>query len=315
VAVGTVAGIAAQIMFDIRALSRSIFVVDAVLLTVLLLGLSYVIDRGIDAVRRNRKDVFHAVGSHLAWGAIAGAAGVLSMLYALSFVWPRVFLGHTFELLNILLAAWFVRMALFPLLLRRLPRNFDFVETVTRRARPILGHMALVFVADITTAFFLNIRSYSRSAVMLNAVFYGLMVVLLLALRCALNRHRRTSAPAPAAPEARRVLVVGEGREVGLLLTAVREAGSDAMEAVGVVMPNPDHRTGHVEGVDVVGTPGDLPVILERKRPSTVIVLNHSLDRAAVRRVARASRNAGVDIRFVPSIMRFVEGTNGDGLT
>jgi len=309
VAVGTVLGIAMQILFDIRALSRSIFVVDGVLLALSLVGASYMIDRALFLMERNRGKELLQFPAHVLWGCVAGAAGVVSMLYALSFVWPRVFLDYGFELSNVLLATFLVRLALFPFLVYRLPRQHDFVATVTQDSRRIVRHLALVFIADITVAFFLNIRSYSRAAVIINALFYSLLVVLILAVRCMWNRKHReepSERHSPGVGKPSRILVVGDGREVGLLISAIRHSGNGRMEAVGIVTEDPGRRTRRVEDVEVLGAAQNLPVLIQRTRPSLVIVLKNTISYRAFRLAVRACRNAGVDMRLVPSITQLV---------
>ena len=309
VAVGTILGIAMQILFDIRALSRSIFVVDGVLLALSLVAASYLIDRALFLIERNRGNELFRLPRYVFWGGVAGAAGVVSMLYVLSFVWPRVFVDYWFELSNILLATFLVRLVLFPFLVYTLPRQHDFVATVTQHSRRIARHLVLVFIADITVAFFLNIRSYSRSAVIINAVSYSVLVVLILAVRCIWNRkygEEPSEREGVGVAKPKRILVVGDGREVGLLISAIKHSGGGQMEAVGIVTEDPGRRTRRVEDVEVLGTMQNLPVLIQRTRPSLVIVLKNTISFQAFRLVVRTCRKEGVDIRLVPSITELV---------
>ena len=156
---------------------------------------------------------------------------------------------------------------------------------------------------------------YQAVAVIVNAVFYSLVLVVVLAVRCMWNH------PARAAPEAgdpdgepseeRRILVVGDGRETGLIISAIKHAPEDGMNVVGVVTGNPDNRTRHVEGVEVVGTIRSLASLLETKRVSLVIAMLNSIELSDVRHVMRTCRKADVDFRLVPSIMQFVTGPSG----
>ena len=314
VAVGTVFGIAAQMLLNIRALSRSIFVVDGVLLAVSMIGLSYLIDRSLEALKRDRGGQVNSLSSYALWSAAGGVAGVVSMLYALVVVWPGVLAERWSYLANILAGAFLVRVILLPFLVRRLPRSYNFVTTVTQETRAIIGHLALVFVADITMAFFLDIRDFSRGAVLVNAVFYCPLLIFVLAVRCAWNRkYRELPAEGVKATGRKdeRLLVVGDGRETGLLVSAIKHARDGGMEVVGVVTGNLDNRTHHVEGVEVLGTTKNLPAVLKAREPSLVIVLKNTISFSAVRAVLRACRKAEVDIRFVPSIMQLVAPSNG----
>jgi lipopolysaccharide/colanic/teichoic acid biosynthesis glycosyltransferase len=315
VAIGTVLGISAQMLLNIRAVSRSVFVVDGVLLALAMIGMSYLTDRVLGAFSRQQKEELLLLPSYAAWSVVAGGAGVVSMLYALAFVWPGVFLGRWRALAAILAAAFLVRLLLFPFVVRRLDRTLDFVGTITRHMRRIAGHVVLVFVADITAAFFLNIRNFSRAAVMLNAAFYGVLLVGVLGLRCMWNRKHRQTADQSGAESAsgERILVVGDGRETGLLLSAIHHAAAERHTVVGVVTPNPENRTRHVEGIDVVGTTHTLGALLDAREVSLAIVLHNTLGMSDLRHVLRTLRKAKVDIRFVPSIMQLIAAPGRKG--
>jgi len=323
VAMGTVIGIAAQMLMNIRALSRAVFVVDGVLLAMSMIGASYLIDRVLELAKRRRTSALMSVPAYLVWSAVAGVAGIVSMLYALAFVWPGIFAGLRFgtwaawrQLIQILALMFLVRLTLFPVLLHQIRRAHDVVAIATNHGRELASHLVLVFVADITGAFFMNIRNFSRGAVIVNALFYGLLLGLVLTVRCFWNRQRggpRRGMEPVHSPVEKRILVVGDGRETSLLVSAIRYAEHNSMRAVGVVTSNPANRTRHVEGVEVLGTTQNLAAALQGEQPSLVLVLNNTISSSAVRATVRACRKAGVEVRFVPGIMQLVSGSNGQG--
>lgn len=315
VAAGTVVGIAAQILLNFRALSRAIFVVDGVLLALVLIGVSYLGDRALAALRRDRAGGRRELRSRAGWSIAAGVAGVVAMLYSLAFVWPGVFVGHSFELLCVLGVVFASRAILFPFLARRLPASLGFVGVVTGHVRPVVAHCALTFVADITAVFFLNIRHFSRGAVIVNALFYSMLLLLVLTIRCAWGRkYRAGTADAGLAALAAQgeVLLVGDGREVGYLVDTLKHNGGGSVEIGGIVTADPDRRTRRVHGVEVVGTTRDLAALIQARDPSLVMVLEDTISESAAHDVTRACRAHGVDIRVVPGIMQYI-GPNGNG--
>jgi len=312
VAAGTVVGIAAQILLNFRALSRAIFVVDGVLLALVLIGVSYLGDRVLAAMRRDRAAGRRELRSRAGWSIAAGVGGVVAMLYSLAFVWPGVFAGRGSQLWCILGVVFASRVILFPFLARRLPASLSFVGIVTGHVRPIIGHCALTFAADITAVFFLNIRHFSRGAVIVNAFFYSMLLLLVLTIRCAWGRKYRAAAVAAEPAKQGQVLLVGDGREVGHLVDSLRYNGGGPVEIGGIVTADPDKRTRRVHGVEVVGTTRDLAALIQAREPSLVMVLEDTIDESASHDVTRACRAHGVDIRVVPGIMQYIE-PNGNG--
>ena len=313
VAVGTLCGIAAQFLLDFRALSRSIFIVDALLLAMALIALSYLADRALAAMQRGRPLDRRGLWPHIGWSAAAGAAGVVATLYALAFIWPGVFVGHRAELACILGATFLSRAALFPFLARRLPASYRFVEMATQDARPVIRHGVLTFAADIAAMFFLNIRDFSRAAVVVTALFYAVLLMFVLTVRCMWGRKLRQAAPEPRLQPAGRdrVLVVGDGREVGYLIDTLTHSASEHVEVVGIVSADPQNRTRRVRSVDVTGTTRNLGAVIDATEPAAVILLEDSIHASAQADVFRACEAKGIGVRVVPSVMRAVAPTNG----
>ena len=315
VAVGTVLGIAAQILLNFRTISRSIFVVDGLMLAVTLIAISYLGDRILAAVHRRKALARSWLRAYVCWGFVAGLAGVAAMLYALVFVWPDIFDGHSSELLCILAVVFCSRAALFPFLARRLPASMRVAEVLTADARPIIRHCILAFVVDITAVFFLNIRDFSRAAIVANGIFYAILLILLLAVRSVWGRKFRAAAAAADSEQdgPDRILIVGDGREVGYLVDSLRHGGADKVELAGIVTANPDVRAHRIHGAEIVGTTRNLKAVLGAKSPSLVMVLEDSIDEKTLAGVMDMCRACGVDTTLVPSIMHFVGTRNGNG--
>ena len=315
VAVGTVLGIAAQMLLNFRTLSRSIFVVDGLLLAVTLIAISYAGDRLLAAVNRRKELARGWLRAYVGWGLAVGTAGVVAILYALALLWPGIVVGRPFDLLCIVGVVFCSRAALFPFLARRVPVSMRLADVLTEGARPIMKHCVLAFVVDITAAFFLNIRHFSRAAIIVNGLFYAMLLILVLAIRAGLGRKLRAEGAAADAELSERdqILVVGDGREVGHLVDSLRHGGGGKVEIAGVVTVNPNIRAHRIHGVEIVGTTRNFRAVLDAIAPSLVMVLENSIDEESIGGVMETCRKCDVDTRLVPSIMHFVGARNGNG--
>ncbi|MFW6158304.1 MAG: sugar transferase [Planctomycetota bacterium] len=310
VAVGTVAGVAGQVMLDFRALSRSVFVVDAVLLTTAMIAASYLIDRSLEVIRRDRARRRRLIGHLASWGVLAGVTGAVSMFAAAVVMWPSVFFRDWLRVLALIWAAFAVRTVTSPVLFWRLRGCRNLMQILAGHTRRLVGYLLLAFVGDVTAVFFLDFRGLSRGTVVASTILYAPLFLMLLMAKCHAERRESAEEKEPVAPgsrEARRVLVVGDGRETALLISALKHGRDEFTDVVGVVTDDPTTRTHHVSGVEVVGTTQNLSALIEARRPTLAIVLKNTIRRAAFRATVRACREAGVDIRLVPSIMQLVE--------
>ncbi len=315
-AVGTLLGITAQMLLNFRTLSRSIFVVDGLLLAVTLIAISYTGDRLLAAVNRRRALARGWLRACVGWGLTAGVAGVVAILYALALVWPGIVVGRSFDFFCIVGVVFCSRVVLFPFLARRVPVSMRLADVLTEGARPIMKHCVLAFVVDITAAFFLNIRHFSRAAIIVNGLFYAMLLILVLAIRAALGRKLRTGAAVAADAEhgdRDQILVVGDGREVGHLVDSLRHGGHGKVEIAGVVTVNPNIRAHRIHGVEIVGTTRNFRAVLDAIAPSLVMVLEDSIDEKSIAGVMEMCRTSDVETRLVPSIMHFVGARNGNG--
>ncbi|MFO7900676.1 MAG: sugar transferase [Planctomycetota bacterium] len=310
VAVGTVAGVAGQVMLDFRALSRSVFVVDAVLLTTAMIAASYLIDRSLELIRQDRARRRRLIGYLGSWGVVAGVTGAVSMFAAAVVMWPSLFYREPLRVAALIWAAFAVRTVTSPVLFWRLRVCRNVVEILAGHTRRLVGYLLLAFVGDVTAVFFLDFRGLSRGTVVANTILYAPLFLLVLMAKCHAEQRESAEEEEPAAPaprRPRRVLVVGDGRETALLISALKHGGDEFTDVVGVVTDNPITRTHHVSGVEVVGTTQNLPALIEARRPTLAIVLKNTIRRAGLRATVRACREAGVDVRLVPSIMQLVE--------
>jgi lipopolysaccharide/colanic/teichoic acid biosynthesis glycosyltransferase len=308
VAAGTVLGIGFQFLANIRALPRVVFVLDAVLLIVVMITMSYLIDRVLGRLRQGRRFRIQDFAGTGAWGAAAGMTGSAAMFVGLRIAWPAAFGRAGSDAVWMLAAPFVARLVLFPMLLCEMRGAEGVVGAVTQRFRPVVGHVALVFVADITLMFFADVRDFSRLALILGEALYVLPVFGLLSVHAAFRNGSAEPEPAVAPPVQRsRALIVGEGRETALLIQAMKDArrNGSGVDVIGVAVENPMHRTRQIEGVEVVGTAVNLGLLIEARQPSVVVVLRNTVSGRTFRRVVRACRDARVDMRAVPGIEQF----------
>jgi UDP-GlcNAc:undecaprenyl-phosphate GlcNAc-1-phosphate transferase len=96
---------------------------------------------------------------------------------------------------------------------------------------------------------------------------------------------------------ARRTLIVGAGRTGRSLMRELRETAGERV--VGFVDDNPRLRRRRVHGVQVVGTSGELPRILERIETDVVLITIPDAPRERLDEIVAACEDAGVPCRFV----------------
>jgi UDP-GlcNAc:undecaprenyl-phosphate GlcNAc-1-phosphate transferase len=97
--------------------------------------------------------------------------------------------------------------------------------------------------------------------------------------------------------ERRRTLIVGAGRSGRSLLRELRETPGE--HVVGFIDDDLALRRRRIQGVAVVGDSGDVSQVLERTRPSLVLVTIPDAPRERLDLVVDACETAGVSCRFV----------------
>ena len=120
------------------------------------------------------------------------------------------------------------------------------------------------------------------------------------------RRHARTDASPLRAP--RRILIVGAGRRGLSIGRELVERGTDAIELAGYLDDDPAKRDAILIGARVLGRIDAALEICERYRIAEVIVAMPSADPVFVRAFVRRLEDAGVRVRAVQNVERFVDG-------
>jgi UDP-GlcNAc:undecaprenyl-phosphate/decaprenyl-phosphate GlcNAc-1-phosphate transferase len=137
-----------------------------------------------------------------------------------------------------------------------------------------------------------SFQGFSRAVFAIDAV---VLVFLLVGSRVAitsadeyLRRQRGSGKP---------ILIYGAGVGGALLVRMLLEDRNHAMLPVGFLDDDPTKRRLRLEGVPVIGSFGDLDLILAKGGISEVIVSTKALDRAKLAETAAVCRNRGISIR------------------
>jgi nucleoside-diphosphate-sugar epimerase len=106
----------------------------------------------------------------------------------------------------------------------------------------------------------------------------------------------------------RRILIVGAGRRGLSIGRELMERGTAAIELAGYLDDDPAKRDAILNGSRVLGRIDDALEICERYRVAEVIVAMPSADPVFVRGFVRRLEDAGVRVRAVQNVERFVDG-------
>ena len=120
------------------------------------------------------------------------------------------------------------------------------------------------------------------------------------------RRHARGEAKPLRAP--RRILIVGAGRRGLSIGRELVERSTDAMELAGYLDDDPAKRDAILNGARVLGRIDAALEVCERYRIAEVIVAMPSAETAFVRSFVRRLEDAGVRVRAVQNVERFVDG-------
>jgi exopolysaccharide biosynthesis polyprenyl glycosylphosphotransferase len=163
-----------------------------------------------------------------------------------------------------------------------------------RELRPGAGRIlaCLIVVALIVLAFGIG-TSYDfttsgliPTSVLVSAVTIGLLRAAYESVSLELMR---------AAGIRRRVVLVGAGESLVRLRSSLAAArGSLTYEFVGVVAPEP------VPGFTLLGSRGELPIVLDQVKPDEVILTEADFDERTVLEVVEEAHRQGVKVRLAP---------------
>lgn len=121
-----------------------------------------------------------------------------------------------------------------------------------------------------------------------------------------LRRHARREAGPLRAP--RRILIVGAGRRGLSIGRELMERGTEAIELAGYLDDDPGKGDAILNGARVLGRIDEALQVCEQYRIAEVIVAMPSADAAFVRTFVRRLEDAGVRVRAVQNVERFVDG-------
>jgi UDP-GlcNAc:undecaprenyl-phosphate GlcNAc-1-phosphate transferase len=164
-------------------------------------------------------------------------------------------------------------------------------------ARDALSIACAVVISEVVTLSFMvqtqNMRDFSRSFFIVDAL---ICMVAVTGSRFA-ERAIVNGAQSMRSRTGRRTLIVGAGRTGRSLMRELRETAGERV--VGFADDNPRLRRRRVHGVQVLGTLGELPRLLERTEPDIVLITIPNAPRERLDLVVDACTDAGVSCRFV----------------
>jgi UDP-GlcNAc:undecaprenyl-phosphate GlcNAc-1-phosphate transferase len=164
-------------------------------------------------------------------------------------------------------------------------------------ARDALSIACAVVISEVVTLSFMvqtqNMRDFSRSFFIVDAL---ICMVAVTGSRFA-ERAIVNGVQSMRSRTGRRTLIVGAGRTGRSLMRELRETAGERV--VGFADDNPRLRRRRVHGVQVLGTLGELPRLLERTEPHIVLITIPNAPRERLDLVVDACTDAGVSCRFV----------------
>jgi UDP-GlcNAc:undecaprenyl-phosphate GlcNAc-1-phosphate transferase len=164
-------------------------------------------------------------------------------------------------------------------------------------ARDALSIACAVVISEVVTLSFMvqtqNMRDFSRSFFIVDAL---ICMVAVTGSRFA-ERAIVNGVQSMRSRTGRRTLIVGAGRTGRSLMRELRETAGERV--VGFADDNPRLRRRRVHGVQVLGTLGELPRLLERTEPDIVLITIPNAPRERLDLVVDACTDAGVSCRFV----------------
>jgi FlaA1/EpsC-like NDP-sugar epimerase len=104
------------------------------------------------------------------------------------------------------------------------------------------------------------------------------------------------------------VLIVGAGEAGRMLAREIASSASDSYHVAGFLDDNRTLRGELVEARPVLGTCGELPVVVTQHRVEEVIIAVPSASREFNRRMVTLCRDAGVPFRIVPGMLEIIRG-------
>jgi FlaA1/EpsC-like NDP-sugar epimerase len=139
-------------------------------------------------------------------------------------------------------------------------------------------------------------------------------MTLFLAAAAFRGSKRLIAEPLANAPGGKRTLVVMSSRHAYFLPGLLRRIGNFNYAIEGIVDPDPGMVGNHEQGVEVLGTTGDIEAIVERYRIEAVLVLLESDPGFGLGDLyARLHRLGNVEVKTMPSLVDVIEDRSDIG--
>ncbi|WP_027461278.1 polysaccharide biosynthesis protein [Deinococcus murrayi] len=111
-----------------------------------------------------------------------------------------------------------------------------------------------------------------------------------------------------AAPQRRRVLIVGAGEAGTLIAREMQRHPEAGLEPIGFLDDEPSKVRTRVVGLPVFGPVAELPAVAAREGAQEVLIAVPSADGRFVRRVVDLARDAGLRYRIIPGVFEILSG-------
>lgn len=153
----------------------------------------------------------------------------------------------------------------------------------------------------LVTRYGLGQTAYPRTVYLIDAL---LLIVLTGGMRVA----RRVGYPSSSNGDMKRVLIYGAGDAGERLVRELRQNKAFGYQPVGFIDDNRRKTGQRIHGVKVVGTRAQLPGIMERVKPDTILIAMPSIGATATREIAKALLAYNVSIKILPDLSVLLDG-------
>lgn len=191
----------------------------------------------------------------------------------------------------------------------------DLIDIAKASAVSTLCVIVVTFAIFGGTMVLEGAENFPRSIFLLDLVLTFLLIGgVRFVVRAYTESFRFSTAGAPV----KRVLVVGAGRTGMTIVREMRanralrrragDSSSVGYEPVGFVDDDPNKQDMRVDGVPVLGTTEDIPVLLERLEVDEVLLAISSKSGRDIRRIMDACHNPRVVFKTMPSVGDLIDG-------
>ncbi|NLY01915.1 MAG: polysaccharide biosynthesis protein [Rhodopirellula sp.] len=165
--------------------------------------------------------------------------------------------------------------------------------------------LATVAVAAIDH-FVISGEQIPRAVLLLD---FGLTLLLLGGIRCAVRLLREEFWPALTAKSRRPALVIGAEQGGESLVRQIHSQPGLNYRIVGFLDENAEHRGSRIGRIPFLGTPDDAARLADERGIRDILVIAGALPGARMRGLVEQCRAAEINLRVVPPIDRFLNGS------